>query len=95
MARGSRRCYVRSMSSFLSTIALPIALAAVTVVLLLGLANMLRGGNPNRSQRLMQLRVLFQFFAIIIAMLARLWPCCGFTNSVEVLKVSPQRSYIG
>ena len=58
------------MSSFLSTIALPIALAAVTVVLLLGLANMLRGGNPNRSQRLMQLRVLFQFFAIIIAMLA-------------------------
>lgn len=58
------------MSSFLSTIALPIALAAVTIVLLLGLFNMLRGGNPNRSQRLMQLRVMFQFVAIVIAMLA-------------------------
>lgn len=58
------------MSSFFSAIALPIALAAVTIVLLLGLFNMLRGGNPNRSQRLMQLRVMFQFVAIVIAMLA-------------------------
>ena len=57
------------MSSFLSTIALPIALVAVTIVLLLGLFNMLRGGNPNKSQRLMQLRVMFQFVAIVIAML--------------------------
>jgi hypothetical protein len=58
------------MSTFLSAIALPVSLAAVTIVLLLGLFNMLRGGNPNRSQRLMQLRVLFQFVAIVIAMLA-------------------------
>ncbi|MBI3700933.1 MAG: twin transmembrane helix small protein [Afipia sp.] len=58
------------MATFLSTIALPIALAAVTIVLLLGLFNMMRGGSPNRSQRLMQLRVLFQFVAIIITMLA-------------------------
>jgi heme/copper-type cytochrome/quinol oxidase subunit 4 len=60
------------MSSFLSNIALPMALAAVTIVLLLGLFNMMRGGSPNRSQRLMQLRVLFQFVAIVITMLA-LW----------------------
>jgi Hypoxia induced protein conserved region len=60
------------MSSFLSSIALPIALAAVTVVLLLGLFNMMRGGSPNTSQRLMRLRVLFQFVAIIIAM-AAIW----------------------
>ena len=70
MARGLRRCYVAAMGTFLSNIALPIALVAVTVVLLLGLFNMMRGGSPNRSQRLMQLRVLFQFVAIVITMLA-------------------------
>jgi hypothetical protein len=58
------------MSSFLSTVVLPIALAAVTIVLLLGLFNMMRGGSPNTSQKLMRLRVLFQFIAIVIAMLA-------------------------
>ncbi|OQW57368.1 MAG: hypothetical protein A4S14_20355 [Proteobacteria bacterium SG_bin9] len=60
------------MGSFLSTFILPIALAAVTVVLLLGLFNMMRGGSPNTSQRLMRMRVLLQFVAIVIAMLA-LW----------------------
>ena len=69
MARRLRRCYVAVMSSFLSSIALPIALAAVTIVLLLGLFNMMRGGSPNTSQKLMRLRVLFQFIAIVIAML--------------------------
>ena len=59
MASGFLRCYVAVMATFLSNIALPIALAAVTIVLLLGLFNMMRGGSPNRSQRLMQLRVLF------------------------------------
>lgn len=70
MACGRGRCYVAVMAAFLSNIALPIALVAVTVVLLLGLFNMMRGGSPNRSQRLMQLRVLFQFVAIVITMLA-------------------------
>jgi uncharacterized membrane protein len=41
---------------------------AVAVVLLLGLFNMMRGGNPNRSQKLMQMRVLLQFVAIVITM---------------------------
>lgn len=70
MAHGVRRCYVAAMGAFLSNIALPVALAAVTIVLLLGLFNMMRGGSPNKSQRLMQLRVLFQFVAIVITMLA-------------------------
>jgi hypothetical protein len=39
------------------------------VVLLLGLLNMMRGGSPNTSQKLMRLRVLLQFVAIIITML--------------------------
>jgi hypothetical protein len=58
------------MASFLSTILVPIAVAAVAVVLLLGLVNMMRGGSPNRSQQLMRLRVLLQFVAIIITMVA-------------------------
>ncbi|MFX6842500.1 twin transmembrane helix small protein, partial [Acinetobacter baumannii] len=46
MARGHRECYVPPMTTFFSNIALPIALAAVTIVLLLGLFNMMRGGSP-------------------------------------------------
>jgi len=57
------------MVSFLSMILIPIAVAAPAVVLLLGLINMMRGGSPNRSQKLMRLRVLLQFVAIIITML--------------------------
>ncbi len=45
-----------------------IACGAVAVVLLLGLVNMLRGGSANLSQKLMRLRVLLQFVAIVIIM---------------------------
>jgi NADH:ubiquinone oxidoreductase subunit 6 (subunit J) len=69
VAKAAVRCYVAAMASFLSTILLPIAVGAVALVLLLGLANMLRGGSPNRSQNLMRLRVLLQFVAIIITMI--------------------------
>jgi hypothetical protein len=58
------------MSTLLTSILLPIALAAVAIVLLLGLLNMMRGGSPNTSQRLMRLRVLLQFVAIVLAMAA-------------------------
>jgi hypothetical protein len=60
------------MATFLSNYLVPIALAAVALVLLLGLLNMMRGGSPNTSQRLMRLRVLLQFVAIVVAMTA-LW----------------------
>jgi Hypoxia induced protein conserved region len=60
------------MGGFLSNFLVPIALAAVAFVLLLGLINMMRGGSPDTSQRLMRLRVLLQFVAIIVAMTA-LW----------------------
>jgi Hypoxia induced protein conserved region len=69
MAQRPTRCYVRPMASFLSSILLPLAVAAVALVLLLGLINMMRGGSPNRSQKLMRLRVLLQFVAIVITML--------------------------
>jgi hypothetical protein len=35
----------------------------------MGLFNMMRGGSPNTSQKLMRLRVLLQFVAIVITML--------------------------
>jgi ABC-type nickel/cobalt efflux system permease component RcnA len=47
----------------------PIATGAVAVVLVLGLVNMLRGGSANRSQKLMRLRVVLQFAAIVLIML--------------------------
>ncbi len=56
------------MSGFLSHGLVPIAVGAVVVVLLLGLWNMMRGGSPNTSQKLMRLRVLLQFVAIVIIM---------------------------
>jgi hypothetical protein len=56
------------MAHFLSTYAVPIAVGAVFLVLLLGLTNMMRGGSPSRSQKLMRLRVLLQFIAIIVIM---------------------------
>ena len=70
MEVGASRCYVAPMASFLSSIVLPIAVAAVAIVLLLGLVNMMRGGSPQTSQKLMRLRVLMQFVAIIVIMIA-------------------------
>ena len=46
-----------------------VAVGAVAIVLLLGLINMLRGGSANTSQRLMRLRVILQFIAIVLIML--------------------------
>jgi hypothetical protein len=46
----------------------PVAIGAVAIVLLLGLGNMMRGGSPNTSQKLMRWRVILQFIALIIIM---------------------------
>ncbi|MBB5753628.1 twin transmembrane helix small protein [Prosthecomicrobium pneumaticum] len=50
-------------------IIIPVAMAAVVVVLLLGLFNMLRGGSPERSQSLMRWRVLLQALALGLMLL--------------------------
>ena len=60
------------MSEFMSHYLVPAAIIAVATVLLLGLINMMRGGSPSRSQKLMRLRVLLQFVAIIVIM-ATIW----------------------
>jgi Hypoxia induced protein conserved region len=57
------------MADFMSHVLVPLAIGAVALVLLLGLINMMRGGSPHVSQRLMRLRVLMQFIAIIVIML--------------------------
>ena len=56
------------MANFMSHFAVPVAIGAVAVVLLLGLYNMMRGGSANTSQKLMRLRVLLQFVAIVVIM---------------------------
>ncbi len=60
------------MSDLMSHFVVPAAIIAVAIVLLFGLVNMMRGGSPNRSQKLMRLRVLLQFVAIIVIM-ATIW----------------------
>ena len=57
------------MSDFMPHFLVPAAIIAVAIVLMLGLINMMRGGSPNRSQKLMRMRVLLQFVAIVIIML--------------------------
>ena len=53
----------------MSHVAVPLAIIAVAIVLIFGLVNMMRGGSPNTSQKLMRLRVLLQFVAIVVIML--------------------------
>jgi hypothetical protein len=56
------------MASNLATYIVPLAIGAVALVLLMGLLNMMRGGSPNTSQKLMRMRVLLQFVAIVVIM---------------------------
>ena len=51
---------------YLSMLAAPV----VAVVLVFGLLNMLKGDSPNTSQKLMRWRVILQFVALVILMLA-------------------------
>ena len=56
------------MAEALSHLVVPLAIAAVAVVLILGLWNTMQGGSPHKSQRLMRWRVLLQAIAILIIM---------------------------
>jgi hypothetical protein len=56
------------MASTFATYLVPLAIAAVAIVLVLGLINMMRGGSPDTSQKLMRMRVLLQFVAIVVIM---------------------------
>lgn len=54
--------------NLLQNYVIPAALAAVAVVLVLGLINMMRNKSASRSQTLMRWRVGLQFLAIILIM---------------------------
>lgn len=58
--------------NFSSTL-VPIAVGAVAIVLVLGLINMLRGGSAGTSQKLMRLRVVLQFIAILVILGVMWW----------------------
>ena len=58
------------MADFMSHYLVPVAIGAVAIVLLFGLVNMMRGGSPNTSQKLMRLRVTFQLAAVVCLILA-------------------------
>ena len=49
-----------------------IVMGVVALVLIRGLFNMMKGGDANLSNKLMQLRVLLQAIAVILIMLT-LW----------------------
>ncbi|KQZ49225.1 hypothetical protein ASD54_14835 [Rhizobium sp. Root149] len=59
------------MSSFTTVLAL-IVMGLVVLVLIKGLMNMVKGQDVNRSNKLMQMRVMLQAVAIILIMLT-LW----------------------
>ena len=47
-----------------------IVMVAVAAVLVRGLVNMMKGGDGVTSNKLMQMRVLLQFVAIVLLLLA-------------------------
>ncbi|TJW58754.1 MAG: twin transmembrane helix small protein [Mesorhizobium sp.] len=47
-----------------------LVMVAVVIVLARGLINMMRGGSGMTSNKLMQTRVLLQFVALVLIMLA-------------------------
>lgn len=57
-----------SLTYFLSIV----VMFAVLFVLIRGIVNMARGGSGSKSNKLMQIRVLLQFVAIVLIVLT-LW----------------------
>ena len=55
------------------------AMLAVVIALFFGLRNMMKGGDANLSNKLMQLRVFFQFVAVVLIVMGILifWPDAG------------------
>lgn len=53
------------MSVLLNTLAI-IAMLAVVAVLFTGLRNMMKAGDANFSNKMMQLRVFLQFIAVVL-----------------------------
>ena len=74
MAWPSSTPYLRRMAHLFDFL-VPIALGAVLIALAAGLYALFRGGDFGRSysNKLMRLRVLLQFIAIIVLVAASFW----------------------
>jgi NADH:ubiquinone oxidoreductase subunit 6 (subunit J) len=48
------------------TVILVLALVGVLIALGVGVATMLKGGNPRRSNKMMQMRVVMQAVALVV-----------------------------
>jgi hypothetical protein len=57
------------MSTLFNILAV-LVMVAVVIVLIRGLINLMRGGDSNTSNKLMQARVVLQFIAIVFIVLA-------------------------
>jgi hypothetical protein len=63
------KAYAAMSESFLHVLSI-VAIAAVVLILLAGMVNMMRGGSSSRSQTLMRWRVILQFVAVVVIMAA-------------------------
>ncbi|MEQ1900415.1 MAG: twin transmembrane helix small protein [Devosia sp.] len=54
------------MNQTIVTLVTVAAVGVVAIILLMGLWNMFRGGDRNRSQLLMRARVIAQAFALVV-----------------------------
>jgi hypothetical protein len=85
MASAARLAYMKAgqkpgsvtLMSGIFLLLVPLALAAVALVLGLGLYNLASGGSPERSQVLMRWRVLLQLLALIVVMTALFFASSG------------------
>jgi hypothetical protein len=55
-----------SVMELLLKLLVPLAMLATLVVLGFGVVQMIRGGDPRRSNKLMQYRVVFQGIALLL-----------------------------
>ncbi len=65
LSASGKEDYMSAMESLL-TVLIPLAMLATLVVLGFGVVQMIRGGNPRRSNKLMQYRVVFQGLALLL-----------------------------
>jgi hypothetical protein len=65
LSAADKEDYMSVMESIL-TFLIPLAMLATLVVLGFGVVQMIRGGDPRRSNKLMQYRVVFQGIALLL-----------------------------
>jgi hypothetical protein len=65
LSAAAKEDYMSAMESLLKVL-VPLAMLATLVVLGFGVVQMIRGGDPRRSNKLMQYRVVFQGIALLL-----------------------------